>query len=34
MRKPQHIGQGLTKGSLAIFKGFKQGITGVITKPI
>jgi hypothetical protein len=33
MKKPQNVIQGISKGSKAIFYGFKEGFTGVFTKP-
>lgn len=34
MRKPKHVFEGIQKGGKAVFHGFKEGITGVVTKPI
>lgn len=34
MKKPKHFFEGLEKGGRAVFHGFKEGITGVVTKPI
>lgn len=34
MRRPKHLLEGLQKGGKAIFHGFKEGITGIVTKPI
>ena len=34
MNKPKHVLEGLEKGGKAVFYGFKQGITGVVTQPI
>jgi hypothetical protein len=34
MKKPKHVLEGLEKGGVAIFHGFKEGLTGIFTKPI
>ncbi len=34
MNKPRHVLEGLSKGGKAVIHGFKDGLTGVITKPI
>lgn len=33
MKKPKHVFEGLEKGGKAVFHGFKEGITGLFTKP-
>lgn len=33
MKKPKHVLQGLEKGGKAVFRGFKEGLTGVVLKP-
>jgi hypothetical protein len=34
MRKPKHVLEGLEKGSIAGLHGFKEGVAGLLTKPI
>jgi vacuolar protein sorting-associated protein 13A/C len=34
MKKPKHVFEGIEKGGLAVFHGFKEGITGLLLKPI
>jgi vacuolar protein sorting-associated protein 13A/C len=34
MKKPQHVLEGLEKGGVAVLHGFKEGVTGVFSKPI
>lgn len=34
MQKPKHLFEGLESGGKAVIHGFKEGITGVVTKPI